>query len=89
MSQGIGTDDLRMMAHFEEALARFKDDGFGPAPVAADEPPWYLNNVHLFSPIAVRSALQPVDVEAINIVQNKPDDRHIRFLQPFNGSFQP
>ena len=50
MSQGIGTDDLRMMTHFKEALARLKDDSFGPAPVAGDEPPRYLDNVHLFSP---------------------------------------
>ena len=89
MSQGIGTDDLRMMAHFKEALARLKDDGFGPTPVAADETPWYLDNVHLFPPSTARPALQPVYIKVIHIVQNKPDDRHVRFLQPFNGSFEP
>jgi len=52
MCQGIGTDDLRMMTQFKEALARLKDDGFGPALVAADKPPWCLDNVHLFSPLA-------------------------------------
>jgi len=78
-----------MMTHFKEALARLKDNCFGPAPVASDEPPRYLDNVHLFSPIAVRPALQPVYIKAIDIVQNKSDDRHIRFLQSFNRSFQP
>jgi len=50
--QGIGTEDLRMMTHLQEPLARFKDDCFRPAPVAFDEPPRYLDYVHLFSPVA-------------------------------------